>query len=147
MEVYKIEDYKAAARQYEMHHPNSDVKTRTSMQKIKFRKGDYYIPMNQPGNRFLMEVLEPSADDSYFAWNFFDAILGQKEGYSGYAYEDIAAQYLKEHPELKVKLDERKKTDSALAKSGGAQLNFVYQNSPYYEPNHSRYPVYRVKTK
>lgn len=73
--------------------------------------------MNQPGNRFLMEVLEPSADDSYFAWNFFDAILGQKEGYSGYAYEDIAAQYLKEHPELKVKLDERKKTDSAFAKS------------------------------
>ncbi len=147
VEVYKIEDYKAAARQYEMHHPNSDVKTSTSMQKIKFRKGDYYIPMNQPGNRFLMEVLEPSADDSYFAWNFFDAILGQKEGYSGYAYEDIAAQYLKEHPELKVKLDERKKSDSAFAKNGGAQLNFVYQNSPYYEPNHNRYPVYRVKNK
>ena len=46
-----------------------------------FRKGDWVIELNQPANRFLMETLEPQAEDSYFAWNFFDAILGQKEGF------------------------------------------------------------------
>ena len=51
--------------------------------------------MNQVANRFLIETLEPQAEDSYFAWNFFDGILGQKEGYSAYAFEDIAADYLK----------------------------------------------------
>ena len=59
------------------------------------------IVMNQVANRFLIETLEPQAEDSYFTWNFFDAILGQKEGYSAYSFEDIAADYLKKNPELK----------------------------------------------
>ncbi len=144
VEAYRIEDYKAAPRPYEMHHMNSDVKVSTSLQKIAFRKGDYYIPLNQVANRFLVEVLEPQGDDSYFAWNYFDGILGQKEGFSGYAFEDIAAQYLKEHPDLKTKLDEKKATDTTLAKSAAAQLDFVYRNSPFYEPAHMQYPVYRI---
>ncbi|HYC27796.1 MAG TPA: M14 family metallopeptidase [Chitinophagaceae bacterium] len=144
VEVYRIEDYKASPRQFEMHHLNSDVKTSASMKEMKFRKGDYYVPMNQEANRFLIEVLEPQAEDSYFAWNYFDAILGQKEGYSSYAFEDIAAEFLKSNPEVRAKLEQRRATDSAFAKSGPAQLNFVFQNSPYYEPEHMRYPVYRV---
>lgn len=143
-EVYKIEDYKTTPRQYEMHHLNSDVKITTSMQTIRFLKGDWYIPMNQPANRFLMETLEPQAEDSYFAWNYFDAILGQKEGYSAYVFEDIAAGYLKNNTELKVKLEQRKQSDTAFAGNARAQLNFVYQNSSWYEPAHMRYPVYRI---
>jgi Zinc carboxypeptidase len=147
VEVYHIDDYKSSARQYEMHHGNSEVKISSSIQKMKFRKGDYYIPMNQPANRFLIETLEPQAEDSYFAWNFFDAILGQKEGFSGYSFEDIAASYLKTNPDLKNKLEQRRLTDTAFAKSANAQLNFVFQNSPYFEPVNLRYPVYRVLNK
>lgn len=144
VEVYRIEDYKSAPRPYEMHHLNSDVKLSTVKKTIKFRKGDYYIPLNQAGNRYLVETLEPQGDDSFFAWNFFDGILGQKEGYSSYAFEDIADQYLKDNPSVREKLEQKKQSDSAFAKNGSAQLNFVYQNSPYYEPDHQRYPVYRV---
>lgn len=144
VEVYKIDDYKTSPRQYEMHHLNTDVKISSSKQKISFRKGDWYIPMNQSANRFLMEVLEPQAEDSYFAWNYFDAILGQKEGYSAYAFEDIAAEYLKTHPDVKNKLEQQRGTDTTFAKSGRAQLNFVYQNSEWFEPAYMRYPVYRV---
>ncbi len=144
VEVYRIDDYKTAPRQYEMHHINSDVKTSVAVQKIKFRKGDYYIPMNQAANRFLIETLEPTATDSYFAWNFFDAILGQKEGFSAYAFEDIAADYLKTNPELKNKLEQKRISDTTFAKNARAQLNFVYENSPWFEPNYLTYPVYRV---
>lgn len=144
VEVYRIDDYKTAPRQYEMHHLNSDLKTSISLQKINFKKGDYYIPMNQEANRFLIETLEPAASDSYFAWNFFDAILGQKEGYSGYSFEDIAADYLNKNTDLKNKLEQRRLTDTAFAKNGRAQLNFVYENSPYFEPASMRYPVYRT---
>lgn len=144
VEVYHIDDYKTSPRQYEMHHLNSDVKISTTKQKIKFRKGDLYIPMNQAANRFLVETLEPQAEDSYFAWNFFDPILGQKEGVSGYAFEDIAAEFLKSHPDIKEKLQQRVASDTAFAKSANAQLNFVYQNSPYFEPDYLRYPVFRV---
>jgi len=145
VEVYRIDDYKTAPRQFEMHHINSDVKTSVTVKQIKFRKGDYYIPMNQTANRFLIETLEPAATDSYFAWNFFDGILGQKEGYSGYAFEDIAADYLKNNPDIKTKLNQRVAADTAFAKNGRAQLNFVYENSPWVEPGYLRYPVYRVR--
>ncbi len=144
VEVYRIDDYKTAPRQYEMHHLNSDVKTTASLQKIQFKRGDWYIPMNQVANRFLIETLEPHGEDSYFAWNYFDAILSQKEGYSAYVFEDIAADYLKKNPGLKKQLDERKVSDTAFANNGRAQLTFVYQNSPWYEPAHMRYPVFRV---
>ena len=40
--------------------------------------------------------------------------------------------------------DAKRKSDSAFAKDGGAQLDFVYKNSEYYEPSHRRYPVYRI---
>jgi hypothetical protein len=99
VEVYHIENYKSSATQYEMHHSNRNVTITSSMQKMNFRKGDYIIVMNQVANRFLIETLEPQAEDSYFTWNFFDAILGQKEGYSAYSFEDIAADYLKKNPE------------------------------------------------
>jgi Zinc carboxypeptidase len=145
VEVYKIDDYKSGARPYEWHHLNTDVKTSTSVQTLKFRKGDWYIPMNQKANHFLMQVLEPAGEDSYFAWNFFDPILGQKEGYSAYAFEEKAEEFLKNNPAVKEKLEQRRATDTAFAKNGRAQLQFVYQNSPYAEPGFMRYPVYRVK--
>jgi hypothetical protein len=147
VEVYRITDYKTSPRQYEMHHLNSEIKISSSLQKVNFRKGDCYIPMNQPANRFLIETLEPQAEDSYFTWNYFDAILGQKEGYSSYVFEDKAAEMLKNNPELKLKLENKIAADTAFAKNGSAQLNFVYQNSIYYEPDHMKYPVYRVVSK
>lgn len=145
VEAYKIDDYKTSPRQYEMHHLNSDVKITASLKKVRFRKGDWYIPLNQSANRFLIETLEPKAEDSYFSWNYFDAILGQKEGYSAYAFEDIAAEYLKNNPEIQLKLEQKRLTDSSFAKDGRAQLNFVYQNSPWFEPAYMQYPVYRIR--
>jgi hypothetical protein len=144
VEVYHIIDYKSLAKPYESHHLNNDVKKETAVEKISFRKGDWYIPMNQDANRFLIETLEPDTEDSFFAWNFFDGILGQKEGYSAYMFEDFAADYLKKNPAIKNLLEKYTSTDTAFAKSGSAQLNFVFQHSPYFEPAYLRYPVYRV---
>lgn len=141
---YHIENFQSGARPYEGHHPNTAIKVSTNTQTMSFRKSDWYIPMNQIANRFLVETLEPQGEDSYFAWNFFDPILGQKEGYSDYAFEDIAAEYLKNNPDVKAKLEQKKANDPAFAKNGRAQLDFVFQNSPYFEPAYLQYPVYKV---
>lgn len=142
--AYRIDDYKASPRPYEKHHKNSAVKTTVLQQKIKFLKGDYYIPTGQATRRYLVEMLEPTGDDSFFAWNFFDGILQQKEGYSDYRWEDLAAEVLRNTPGLKEKLEEKKAADAKFAANGSAQLEFIYRNSPYYEPSHNRYPVYRI---
>jgi uncharacterized protein (DUF2342 family) len=96
------------------------------------------------GNRFLAEVLEPQSEDSYFAWNFFDGILGQKEGFSSYVFEETAKEILQQYPDIKTRLEQRRATDTTFAKSGQAQLGFIFQNSPYAEPGFMRYPVFRV---
>ncbi|MDP4600829.1 MAG: hypothetical protein NWS84_06775, partial [Polaribacter sp.] len=82
--------------------------------------------------------------DSFFNWNFFDTILQQKEGYSGYVFEDIAEKLLLENPELKMKLDEKQKTDADFAKNPRAQLDFVFKNSPHYEKVHLRLPIFKI---
>jgi hypothetical protein len=97
VEAYRIENYNSGARPYEGHHPNRDVQISKAIKKLSFRKGDYFIPLNQTGNRFLIEVLEPQGEDSYFTWNFFDAILGQKESFSDYVFEETATTFLQTH--------------------------------------------------
>ena len=145
VDAYRIEDYKSMPRPYEKHHRNYDVVVSKNKQALKFLKGDYIVHCNQKAKRYLIEMLEPTGDDSFFAWNFFDAILQQKEGYSDYRWEDVAAEFITTHPELKQQLEEKKKADPKLAASASAQLNYVYKNSPYYEPAHLRYPVYRIE--
>ncbi|WP_462219473.1 M14 family metallopeptidase [Ferruginibacter sp.] len=144
VEAYKIDDYKSFPKPYEKHHKNFAVKVSSSKQKLKFLKGDYLIQLNQKANRYIVEILEPTGDDSFFAWNFFDAILQQKEGYSDYRWEDVAAEVLKNNPAVAAKLQLNRESDAKFAADASAQLNFIYKNSPYYEPGHNRYPVYRL---
>jgi hypothetical protein len=144
VEFYHIDDYKTSTRVFEKHYRHSDTKISSLQQTIAFRKGDYIIQTGQAADRFLVETLEPIGDDSYFSWNFFDAILQQKEGYSNYRWEDVAASFLASQPALQQQLEEKKKADPKFAASANAQLDFVYKNSPYYEPAHLRYPIYRV---
>ena len=142
---YRIDEYKSRLTPYEKHHGNYGVKTTKFIENTTFLKGDYVVELNQPGNRYIIEMLEPTGDDSFFAWNFFDAILQQKEGYSDYRWEDIAADVLKKDPILQQKLAAKKAAEPEFAKNAGAILNYIYKNSVYYEKAHMRYPVYRVE--
>ncbi len=144
LDVYHIDDYKSQQRPYEKHHKNYSVKTSVSKKSINVLKGDFEIELNQPSNRYIIEMLEPTGDDSFFAWNFFDAILQQKEGYSDYRWEDIAADVLKNDAILREKLETKKRADPKFAQDSNAILDFIYKNSPYYEKAHLRYPVYRL---
>ncbi len=142
--IYKIESYKSRTTAYEKHHPNSQVKISEKMDSMKFLAGDWLINMNQPANRYIIEMLEPTGDDSFFAWNFFDTILQQKEGYSDYRWEDLAATYLKTNIVLQQQLEDKKKSETSFVKNANAQLDFIYKNSPYYEKSHNRYPIYKI---
>ncbi len=142
--VSYIVDYNTVKEPYEGHYLHSQVKTKDTFMKMTLRAGDKLIFVNSRNSAFLAATLEPKSPDSYFCWNFFDGILQQKEGYSAYVFEDKAAEILAANPELQKKLELKRKNDTAFAKDGGAQLDFVYKNSAYYEPSHKRYPVYRI---
>lgn len=123
-------------------HSNTEIKT---IQKITyFKKGDIYIPTTQNGIRYIIETLEASAADSFFNWIFFDTILQQKEGYSGYVFEDIAEELLINNPKIKDSLLQKMADNKNFAKNPRAQLDFIYKNSPHYEKIHLKLPVYKV---
>ncbi|RZM27941.1 MAG: hypothetical protein EOO88_10880 [Pedobacter sp.] len=146
VDSYYITDYKTLSRPFEGHYLHSGVKLDTVYERRNFYKGDCVVYSNQPVSRYIIETLEPQATDSFFNWNFFDSVLGMKEHFSAYVFEDTAAELLKKHPELKARLEAEKIKNEELRKNPEAQLDFIYKNSDYYEKTHNRYPVARLTT-
>ena len=144
VEIYKIDNYQTGKNAYEGHYGHYNTSVSKSTEKMKFSVGDYKISTNQLGVKYLLETLEPEAVDSYFNWNFFDTILQQKEGYSSYVFEDLAQQILAENSILKQEFETKKQTDKTFAENGGAQLDWVYKHSKYFEKAYMQYPIYRV---
>ena len=147
VEIYRIGDYNSPKNPYEGHFLHSKVEVSTETTSIQYHKGDYMIETNQAMNKYIIETLEPQGPDSWFAWNFFDGILMQKEHFSSYVFEDLAAEFLRENPDIRRELEDKKENDPDFAKDGYAQLSFVYKRSPHYEPTYMRYPVGRVISK
>lgn len=145
VESYKIVSYETAKRPYEGHYAHYNTTVTKSTEKIEFKKGDFLIKTQQEGVKYLLETLEPEAVDSYFNWNFFDAILQQKEYFSAYVFEDLAKELLNKSAKLKAEFDAKKMTDKEFAESAEAQLDYIYRNSEYYEKAHLQYPIYRIK--
>lgn len=143
--AYFIEKYETSPQAYEGHYFHYNTQVRKEKQTIRFRKGDYIVPVNQVGNRYIVETLEPEAPDSFFNWNFFDTILRRKEYFSDYIFEEIAAELLRKNPELRNALEEKRKNDKDFAENPFKQLDFIYARSPYAEPGYLRYPVYRLE--
>lgn len=144
VESYKIIEYQTSKSAYEGHYGHYNTKISKSKEKIRFMKGDYLFPTNQFGVKYLLETLEPEAVDSYFNWNFFDAILQQKEYFSAYVFEDIASDLLAKNPNLRNEFETKKKQEKAFSENGTAQLDWIYKHSIYYEKAHLQYPVYRT---
>ena len=144
VEVYKVADFKTVKNPYEGHYLHYDTKVNKENKNVKFRKGDYLVSTKQEGVKYLLETLEPEATDSFFNWNFFDSILGQKEYFSDYVFEDTAAELLKKNPQLKSEFEKKKAADKKFAEDGNAQLDWVYKNSEYYEGSVGLYPIYRI---
>jgi len=145
--TYKIDDYKTVPRPYEGHYLHSQPQLSTlHASSLASGEGPAYLAVlaeQGPAARYLVEALEPQATDSFFAWGFFDSILQQKEHYSSYVFEDLAADFLAQNPAVRQQLEAAKAADPALAASGPRQLEWVYQHSPYAEPGYRRYPVVR----
>lgn len=140
-EVYYIDSFGTSTEAYESHYVHSGTKVSAYPDSVTLHAGDYLVYVEAENLNFLVNVLEPIAPDSYFNWNFFDGILQQKEWFSAYVFEDIAAQMLQEDPELKKRFERIKNNNPDFANSSFEQLYFIYRNSPYYERTHRRYPV------
>lgn len=140
---YYVNDFQFPKTPYEGHFLLRDVKVERRVQIRTFFKGDYLVPTNQKNKRFIVNVLEPTAVDSYLRWNFYDEIFQQKEWFSDYVYDQSALEILKEDPQLYQNFEEWKLENPNT--SAFARLYYIYKNSKNYEEEHLRYPVARIE--
>lgn len=143
-EVYRIKDFNTVAAPYEGHYLHSNVQVDTTMESVRLQVGDLLVPTAQPGIKYLLETLEPQGVDSFFAWNYFDSILGQKEHYSDYVFEDTALELLSKNPDLRERFKKMLEENPGAQKSSRQQLDWIYHASPHYESSHRKYPIYRI---
>ena len=144
VQSYFIENYKDQ-KAYEGHYLHYDIEISQKPVNLKVYEGDYIVYTDQTSNNYIMATLEPQHPDSFFAWNFTDGILMQKEHFSPYVFEDLAATILKKDVGLKAAFESKKRSDTEFAENAKAQLNWIYERSPYYEESYKRYPVARIK--
>lgn len=144
VDVRRIEDHKTGTTPFEGHYVHRNVRCSIARDTVEAFKGDALVPMGRWTDRFVMSVLDPEAEDSYFAWGFFDPILQRKEWFTPYAFEPIATDLLARDAALRSALEERRRGDPAFASDAWAQLLFIFDRSPWAEQGYLRYPVMRV---
>ena len=144
VESFYINSVKTSPAPYNGRYLHSQVQIRSENQEIQFYKGDVLIMMDQEVNEYIMQVLDPRAPDSFFAWGFFDAVLSRKEYFSDYVFEADAEKLLHDDIQLKQQFNIKLNQDSIFRSNDFAQLNFIYEHSPWAEKSYNRYPVYRL---
>ena len=144
LEVTWIESFNSSSRPYEGHHPISVDSVRTEVQPVQLYRGDWVVPSDQKARRYLTEVLSPLAHDAFLHWNFFDAALQQKEYFSSYVFEDLAADLLAGDEVLRLAYDEARLRHPEWGESPRTALQWIYERSPHFEGTANRYPVYRT---
>jgi len=141
----RILDFESGNRPYEGHYLHRKVKSLEQEELVRIPKGSVWVSWEQERLHFIMSVLEPRCEDSYFAWNLMDSYVQEKEYFSAYVFEDEAAKLLSSNPDLKSRFEEKKKTDPEFARNGDAQLFFIYQNCQHFENNTiNRLPVFKI---
>ncbi|WP_321477831.1 M14 family metallopeptidase [uncultured Paludibaculum sp.] len=144
LETVKIENARWAPMPFEGRFQVQSFTTRSTNQPVEIPAGSVFVPIGQRAAKVAMHILEPEAPDSAVRWGFFQSVFEQKEYFSDYVFEPYAAEMLKHDPALKAEFDKKVQTDSTFAKNPRARLLWLFQRSPYFEPDKDTYPVIAV---
>lgn len=143
VESYRLSEPKWGSASFENKITLSAKKTVINEQRT-FPEGSWMVRMAQENANVAIHLLEPDSPDSLLYWGFFNSIFEQKEYGESYMIEKIALGLFAKDPELKRRFDEKLK-DPEFAKSPGARLRFIYENSPYFTGQKvGVYPIARV---
>ena len=106
--------------------------------------GSVFVPVAQRAGRLAMHILEPEAPDSAVKWGYFHPVFEQKEYFSDYIFEPIAADMLKRDARLRTEFEAKVSADTDFANNPRARLAWLFQRSPYFERDKDVYPVVRT---
>lgn len=144
MTMWKLENARWATVPFEGRFQVVSFIPREVKQSVDIPAGSVFVPVGQRAFKVAMQILEPAAPDSAVRWGYFQSIFEQKEYFSDYVFEPYAKKMLEADPALKAEFEKKIHTEAAFAKNPRARLTWLYQRSPYFEPDKDVYPVIRV---
>ncbi len=114
---------------------------------VKPPEGTFVVPANQRTLRVIVNLLEPSAPDSFAKWGFFNAFFERKEYAEDFIMEPIAKQMLKDNPKLRDEFNSKLNSDESFRNNPSERLDFFYRSSPYFDKTEKIYPIMRTHDK
>jgi hypothetical protein len=110
----------------------------------EYPAGSVVVDMNQRTARVIACIFEPSSQDSYLEWGFFNTIFERKEYFETYVMEGIARKMIEENPVLEVEFKQWKEEHPEFANNQWVQLEWFYRRSPWWDPKKDVYPVGKI---
>ena len=142
-EVTRFRNVKFPAQPFEgRFQPSFDVAFAT--EKRTLPAGTYYVTTATANVKLIANLLEAQAPDSVVKWGLMSGIFEMKEYVSPYIMEPLAQKMLAADPQLKAEFEAELQRDEAFAKNPAARLRWVYQRSPFFEPDKDVYPIVRL---
>jgi hypothetical protein len=111
---------------------------------VALAPGALWVPIDQPGARVVLQLLEPSGPDSLAAWGTFNAWLEQKEYLEAYVTEEFARDLLARDPAVKAEFERRLAEDKAFAADPAARLDFFARRHPSWDDHRDRLPIVKL---
>jgi hypothetical protein len=104
--------------------------------------GTLWVPADQPDFAVAVQLLEPEAPDSLFAWGFLSTVFEQKEYIDPRVLEGLVVKMLEDE---KTAADwQAALRDEKLAGDPGARYQWWYRRTPYWDDNVGLLPYFRV---
>jgi len=143
VESYAFVDVKFHERPFEGRHAVT-FGLRPLRESRRFPAGSIIVRTSQRTGKVILNLLEPAGPDSFVSWGFFDPIFEQKEYAESYVMEDVGEKLLAADSVLRREYEDRVRSDTAFAGNPGLRLNWLYQHSPWRDPEQNVYPVGRI---
>jgi hypothetical protein len=141
-ESFRVSAPEYAAAPYQGHTRVTAAVERVP-ESVDLPAGTLWIPADQPHFDVAVQLLEPDAADSLFAWGYLSTALERKEYIDPRNLEPIVRRRLAEDPALAAEWAAALE-DEAFAADPGARWLWWYRRTPYWDETVGRLPVYRA---
>jgi murein tripeptide amidase MpaA len=109
-------------------------------------RGAIFVPVDQPGARLVIHLLDPALPDSLVQWGMMNTVFERKEYMDGYMAEQVARDMLAADPALRGVFDAALAADPELAKSPARRLDWFARRHPSWDERVNLVPIYRTAT-
>lgn len=143
VEAIRVSEPELAAEPYQGTHRIDSVEVARPAERRTFPAGTTWIPADQPGFEVAVQLLEPEAQDSLFAWGLLSTVTERKEYIEPRVLEPMVREMLEE-PEVRAEWNAALEADPELAGDRWERWLWWYRRTPYWDDTVGLMPVFRV---